>query len=89
MPNRESNIPSYIFYGTILSEYLRIARSTLRFEDFLPKVVSLAKRMLIQGAHQFKLFKQINKAMGSHPDIFAGFSKTPQEIVENIEYLLA
>ena len=89
MPNHESNIPSYIFYGTILSEYLRIARSTLRFEDFLPKVVSLAKRMLVQGAHKIKLFKQMNKAMASHPDVFVGFSKTPHEIVKNIEHLLA
>ena len=32
-----SNIPSAIFYGSVLSEFLRIARCTLLFEDFIPK----------------------------------------------------
>ena len=37
MPQMCSNIPSAIFYGSVLSEFLRIARCTLLFEDFIPK----------------------------------------------------
>ena len=34
MPPFESNIPSTIFYGSIFSEFLHIARHTLKLEHF-------------------------------------------------------
>ena len=37
MPQMTSNIPSTILYGSVMSEFLRIARCTLLFEDFIPK----------------------------------------------------
>ena len=40
MPQMSSNIPSAIFYGSVLSEFLRIARCTLLFEDFFLKQTS-------------------------------------------------
>ena len=36
MPDINGNIPSNIFYGSILSEFLKIVRSTLLFSDFYP-----------------------------------------------------
>ena len=50
MPYIDSNIPSYIFYGTILSEIVRIARSTLLLDDLIPGLGALFKRMPTQGA---------------------------------------
>ena len=35
MTYKDSNIPSYIFYETIMSEIVRIARSTLLLDDLL------------------------------------------------------
>ena len=35
MPDLSGNIPSHVFYGSVMSEFLRIARCTLRYEDFL------------------------------------------------------
>ena len=84
MPDRESNIPSYIFYGTVLSEYLRIARATLLIEDFLPKVASLYNRMLSQGGEQHKIIRQFHKAMSRHPILFEKFNATPKDIIHNI-----
>ena len=49
MPYIDSNIPSYIFYGTIMSEIIRIARCTLLLEDLIPRLDELCKRMLNQG----------------------------------------
>ena len=85
MPNRESNIPSYIFYGTILSEYLRIARSTLQLNDFLPRIVNLVNRMINQGGQQDKIFRQFNKAMDRHPDTFHKYNKTSFELINHIK----
>ena len=61
MPDLGGNIPSHVFYGSVMSEFLRIARSTLLYSDFLPVASSLYKRMLNQGGSQVKLLNQIKK----------------------------
>ena len=50
MPHMSSNIPQSIFYSALVGEFLRIGRSTLRFQDFLPKAKELLDRMKAQGA---------------------------------------
>ena len=55
MPYIDSNIPSYIFYGTIMSEIIRIARCTLLLDDLIPRLGALFKRMLKQGADSWKI----------------------------------
>lgn len=50
MPFLSSNIPYNIFYNTILSEMLRIARCSLLYKDFLIKARELCQRMIRQGA---------------------------------------
>ena len=37
MPDASGNIPEHIFYGSISSELLRIARASLKYSDFLEK----------------------------------------------------
>ena len=85
MPDRSSNIPSHIFYGTISSEFLRIARSTLLFKDFLPRAVNLSKRMLNQGGEQQKIFRQYTKTMSNYIDVFQKYDNTPKVINELIK----
>ena len=41
MPDLCGNIPSNMFYGSILSEFLRIARCTLLLSDFIPRARKL------------------------------------------------
>ena len=43
MPDLSSNITAYVFYGSILSEFLKIAKYTLNF--FVPK----AKQLFFQN----------------------------------------
>ena len=50
MPYLSSNIPYNIFYNTILSEILRIARCSLLYRDFLVRAKGLCERMRRQGA---------------------------------------
>ena len=74
MPDLSGNIPSHVFYGSIFSEFLRIARATLRYADFLPKARELIERMIKQGADLQKLLRQFNKLIERHPDAFETFS---------------
>ena len=84
MPDLSGNIPSHVFNGSVMSEFLRIARCTLLYKDFLPAITSLLKRMLNQGGSEIKLFMQIRKAFNRHPCSFS-FNKTPNQIIEDIK----
>ena len=80
MPQMSSNIPSTVFYGSVLSEFLRIARCTLLFEDFIPKANQLFQRMVTQGGKKSLICKQIEKACLCHPTAFLKFNKSPQDV---------
>ena len=66
MPDRRSNIPSYIFYGTIRSEIIRIARSTLLLEDFVPRMGASLMRILNQGADRLNMLKHYTRVFVNH-----------------------
>lgn len=81
MPDLRGNIPSHVFYGSIMSEFLRISRCTLRYSDFLPSAVSLFIRMINQGSES-SILRQITKAINRHPEPFTKFFK-PANIIMN------
>ena len=83
MPDLSGNIPSHVFYGSVMSEFLRIARCTLLYTDFLPSIISLFKRMLNQGGSQIKLLNQIKKALSRYPSAF-NFEKSASQIIADI-----
>ena len=74
MPQMSSNIPSSVFYGSALPEFLRIASCTLLFEDFSPKAIELFKRMLKKGGDKNTLVNQIKKAYHRHQEAFLKFN---------------
>ena len=82
MPDKNGNIPLHVFYGSIMSEFLRIARATLLFSAFLPK--ALFERMIKQGGEQSRVLAQIQRAMHRHPKPFIKFALTSQEIITSI-----
>ena len=84
MPDLRGNIPSYIFYGSILSEVVRIARCTLKYIDFVPKISDLFSRMKNQGAYMKKLICQMKKAMQRHPLAFESFNMANEIMISNI-----
>ena len=84
MPDLSSNIPSFIFYGSFMSEILRIARSTLLYLDFLPRVSTLYKRMITQGGTANQLKTGIFKVIKNHTTAFASFDKTCRDIINDI-----
>ena len=84
MPDLSGNIPSHVFYGSVMSEFLRIARSTLLYSDFLPVCISLYKRMMNQGGSESKLLNQIKKALNRHFSSF-DFNKSASQIIADIQ----
>ena len=80
MPDLSGNISSHVFYGSIFSEYLRIARATFKYQDFLPKAKELLNRMINQGAVENVLLKPINKLLDRHQDAFESFNVNSKTI---------
>ena len=83
MPDYTGNIPSHVFYGSIMSEFLRIARSTMLYEDFLPVANKLFNRMKNQGGTSNKILNQIKKCIDRHASSF-NFSKYNEQIMRDI-----
>ena len=81
MPHLDSNIPSNIFYGAFFSETLRVARCSLRKDDFVDRVKQLPERMIYQGGCLKILLKQIHKAYARHPLAFASFNCRVEELI--------
>ena len=84
MPDLSGNIPSFIFYGSIMSEFLRIARCTRQIEDFIPRAKDLCNRMVSQGGSKNVVLKQIRKAISRHPLPFSKFSLPTAEIIRKL-----
>ena len=84
MPDLSGNLPSFIFYGSIMSEFLRIARCTRLISDFLPRAKSLVDRMVSQGGNKPLVLKQIKKAVSRHPQPFHKFSLSTKQIIEKL-----
>ena len=84
MPHLSSNIPQSIFYSALVGEFLRIARSTLRLSDFIPKAKSLVERMKRQGADNRISRRFLRKIILNHPENFSQFQASPEDIIESL-----
>ena len=67
-----------------MSEILRIARSTLLYLDFLPRVSTLYKRMIAQGGTASQLKTGIFRVTKNHTTVFASFNKTCRDMINDI-----
>ena len=82
MPHLSSNIPYNIFYNTILSEILRIARCSLLYADFLIKARELCRRMINQGADTIFAKSSLRRFMEKHSTTFRKFNVSFRVIAE-------
>ena len=74
MPFLSSNIPYNIFYNTILSEILRIARCSLLYKDFIVKARELCQRMRNQGADIIFGKTSLLRFMNKHSHTFKKYN---------------
>ena len=84
MPDLGGNIPNHVFYGAIMSEFLRIARCSLLYKDFLKSAIALFNRMVNQGGSEIQILKQISKGVSRHPLPFNKFCKNAKQIRNDI-----
>ena len=84
MPYVSSNIPESIFYSAMVGEFLRIARSTLFFNDFLPKTRELIHRLNNQGAKQHISARHLRKIIQRHPEDFTHFRIETEDMLSQI-----
>ena len=85
MPDLSGNIPDHIFYGSIMSEFLRIARASLLYHDFLSKAKELFNRMLNQTGNKNMILLQLKKGFINHTDIFERYHKSYRDILNDID----
>ena len=81
MPHKCSNIPQNIFYSALVGEFLRIARSTLLLQDFIPKAKDLLERMRKQGAQSRLTQRFLRKIIDNHPDCFNHFFLSTENLI--------
>ena len=72
MPHLDSNIPESTFYSAMVGEFIRIARNSLFFKDFLLKAKLLVERMKSQGAKKSKCKSVLRKIISRHQEAFFG-----------------
>ena len=68
----------------MVGEFLRIARSTLLFSDFLPKTRELIHRLKKQGAVQQTSIRHLRKIIQRHQDDFSHFRIETEEMLSQI-----
>ena len=85
MPDLSGNIPDHVFYGSIMSEFLRIARATLFYRDFLPKSKELFHRMLNQNGDKNMILIQLKKAITNHNETFRRYQKPSNDILNDLD----
>ena len=68
----------------MVGEFLRIARSTLLFEDFLPKTRELIHRLNNQGAKQQTSCRLLRKIIHRHQEDFSHFGKNTEDILKQV-----
>ena len=61
-----SSTPSSIFYGSIFSEFLRIARCAQGLTNFVPKASQLYTRIITQDGNKVSTLRQIKNAFQRH-----------------------
>ena len=82
MPQKSNNIPQSIFYSALVGEFLRIARSTLKLLDFIPKAKELINRMKKQGAGTHTSQRFLRKIIIKHPESFSQFLLSPGDLIK-------
>ena len=62
---------TYVYIRNKFSEPLRIARCTLKINDFIPRSFNLFSRMMTQGGNKATSTKQLKNGLSSLPNCFS------------------
>ena len=74
-------MPSKIFYASVCSEILRLAKTNTSKDNFLNAVTILLNRMKKQGCKANQLKKVLNRMYGRHLIDLNKFAHTAKEFI--------
>ena len=84
MPFLSNNMPTRIFYSTIGSEILRIAKCTTEYTHFVNTCSKLMIRMSNQGANYYRTKNTINRIFDKHRNTFTPFHQNSNDLFHAI-----
>ena len=79
-----SNMSFIIFCSPTMSEFLRVARSTLLFKDFFSIALNLLDQLINQSSFKHMLLKHIKKVFNGHSEGFHQYHIMASDIVSKI-----
>ena len=82
IPNFPRIISSSVFYGTVISEILRIARSSSSILIIDDESSTLITRMEKQGENRGTLIEQIMKAYENHQLVFQKYDVSNKDVLK-------
>ena len=73
-PNMCSNIPASPAYGVYISQFIRYARASSNYSNFLKRHLHLRNRLLDQGYEKIRLIRSLKKFIFRYQDFVAIYS---------------
>ena len=73
MPHLDSNIPPFTFYGSVFSEFLRIARCSSDINSFISTAHTFFNRMKNQGGNIRQILGLLEKIKTRYPDVLGKY----------------
>ena len=82
-PNMCSNIPASPAYGVYISQFIRYARASSNYSDFLKRLLHLRNRLLDEGYKKIRLIRSLKKFLFRYQDIVAIYSVSAEKIIKD------
>ena len=78
-----SNIPASPAYGIYISQFIRYARASSNYSDFLKRHFYLRNRLLDQGYTQIRLIRSLKKFIFRYHDLVEKYSVSAETIISD------
>ena len=82
-PNMCSNIPASPAYGVYISQFIRYARASSNYSDFLKRHLHLRNRLLDQGYEKIRLIRSLKKFIFRYQDLVEIYSFSVEKIIND------
>jgi hypothetical protein len=82
-PNMCSNIPASPAYGVYISQWIRYARASSNYSDFLKRHLHLRNRLLDQSYKKIRLIRSLKRFIFRYQDLVEIYSVSAEKIINN------
>ena len=78
-----SNIPASLAYGVYISQFIRYARASSNYSDFLKRHLHLRNRLLGQGYANIHLIRSLKKFIFRYQDLVEIYSFSAKTMIND------